>query len=360
MRSTRLISSGAVSFEPMSLWTAIKLLAAVAVIGAIAFTGMFTYHVAVRPMGGVFEKIIPNPAVVVGTQPEEEFTKIVDADEMPDIDPGEKTFQKAHELIAMGKLAAAREKLNTIVNIFPTSSSAPLARHIVGEMNLDEILSTTAMAGKQTHVVKRGDSYLGIAAHYKTSLDFIMHLNGLQELKNLVPGEELIVMPLEYRLLIEPQRKSLSLWEGGRFICEYPLLHIETAGKLASQRTTIQSKAGQIDPRRTTTKPKTKTDTKTSAKPAAKPVAKAGSKSDAKTDAKSDAKTDGKGDGKADAKGAAPAGKAIQLAKVPLQIRAYVAEDAGTRGIFLSPPDMEEVFLLTRVGNTVEIRNTAR
>ena len=328
----------------MRVWTFVKLLAAAAVIGAIGFTGMFAYHVAVRPLGGVFEKIIPNPAVVMGKQPEAEFSQMVDAAEMPDIDPGEKTFQKAHELIALGHLPAAREKLTTIVNIFPTSSSAPLARHIVGEMNLDEILSTTQMTGKQIHIVKRGDSFLGIAAHYQTTLDFIMHLNGLQELKNLLPGDELIVMPLEFHLLIEPRRKALSLWDGGRFLCEYPILHLEAAGKLANLRTTIQMKAGQLDSRHS--KPKAKAETKT--KPQTKPEARA------------DARTDAKADAKAEAKGGPPPGKAIQLAKLPVQIRAYAAEDAGARGIFLSPSDMEEVFLLTRIGNTVEIRNAGR
>lgn len=317
----------------MSVWTFVKLLAAAAVIGIIAFTGMFAYHVAVRPLGGVFGKIIPNPTVVMGTQPDAEFAKMVDEVEMPDIDPGEKAFQKAHELIALGNLPEAREKLTTIVNIFPTSSSAPIARHIVGEMNLDEILSTSNLTGKQTHIVKHGDTYLGIAAKYKTTLDLIMHLNGLQELKNLQPGEELIVMPLEFRILIEPQRKSLSLWDGGRFICEYPILQVEAMGKIASQNTTIQSKSGQLDGRHSTpkVKPKAKTEAKTgNAKPEAKPEAKVNQS----------------------------AVKAIQLAKIPLQIRAYAEEDVGSRGIFLSPADIEELFLLTRVGNTAEIRNT--
>jgi hypothetical protein len=336
----------------MRVWTFVKLLAAAAVIGAIAFTGMFAYHVAVRPLGGVFEKIIPNPSGVMGRPPEAEFSRIVDAAEMPDIDPGEKTFQKAHELIALGHLPAAREKLTTIVNIFPSSSSAPLARHIVGEMNLDEILSTTQMTGKQIHLVKRGDSFLGIAAHYQTTLDFIMHLNGLQELKNLLPGDELIVMPLEFHLLIEPHRKALSLWDGGRFLCEYPILHLETAGKLANLRTSIQAKAGQLDSRHS--KPKTK--------PEAKPRAdsKADSRADSKADSRADSKADSRADSKAEVKGGPPPAKAIQLAKLPLQIRAYAPDDTGARGIFLSPPDMEEVFLLTRIGNSVEIRNAGR
>jgi hypothetical protein len=326
----------------MSAWSLLKLLAAAAVIGAITFTGMLAYHVVVRPRGGVFEKIIPNTDVAMGRQPDADFAKMVDAAEMPDIDPGEKAFQKAHELIALGQLPAAREKLTTIVNVYPTSSSAPIARHIVGEMNLDDIFSTTQMAGKQIHSVKRGDSYLGIAAQYKTTLDCLINLNGLQELKNLQPGEELIVMPLEFSLLIEPQRKSLSLWDGGRFICEYPILHIEAAGKLANQRTTIHLKTGQLDGRRP------------------KPDPKPDPKLDPKAKAKSSPKTDAKADSKADSKAGVAVGKSIQLAKLPLQIRAYAAEDAGSRSIFLSPEDIEEIFLLTRVGNSVEIRNSAR
>ena len=326
----------------MSLWTFVKLLAAAAVIGAIGFTGMFAYHMAVRPMGGVFEKIVPNPSVVIHAQPDAEFAENVNAAEMPDVDPGETAFQKAHELIAVGKLAEAREKLNTVVNIFPTSSSAPIARHIVGEMNLDDILSTTQMVGKQTHVVKRGDSFLGIAAHYKTTLDCIVHLNGLQELKNLVPGEELLVMPLEYRLLIEPQRQSISLWDGGRFICEYPIVHLAAAGKLTNLHTTIGSKTGQLDARRIT--PDTKMHAKPATKPEVKPKGKPKAKAQPPVAATAEASTEGKG------------GKAIQLAKTPLQIRAYAPDEAGARGIFLNPVDIEELFLLTRVGNTVEIR----
>ena len=140
---------------------------------------------------------------------------MLDSAEMPDIDPGEKAFQKAHELLALGKLPEAREKLTTIVNVFPASSSAPVARRIVGEMNLDDILSTTHMEGKKIHVVKRGDSFLAIAAQYKTTIDCIMHLNSMMELERIQPGDELVVMPLEFRLLIEPRRKALSLWDGG-------------------------------------------------------------------------------------------------------------------------------------------------
>ncbi len=295
----------------MSLWTGFKLLAALCVMAVMAFTGMLAWHVVVAPLGGVFAKIIPNPAEVAGKQPDADFAKMLDSADLPDIDPGEKAFQKAHELLALGKLAEAREKLTAIVNVYPASSSAPVARRIVGEMNLDEILSTAHIEGKKSHVVKRGNSFLGIAAEYHTTLDMMMHLNGMMELKNIQPGEELIVMPLDFRLLIERRRKSLSVWDGGRFIREYPIIHLGVPGNLPPGKTKISSKLAELNGR--------------SVAPQSKDYR--------------------------------AAEKVIQIAKPSLQIRgAAGATDEAPRGIVLRSQDMEEISLLTRVGNEVEIR----
>ena len=295
----------------MSFWTLIKLLAALCVLAVMTFTGMLAYHVVVSPLGGVFGKIIPRPVETAGKQPDADFAKTLDSAELPDIDPGEKAFQKAHELLALGKLPEARDKLTSIVNSYPSSSSAPVARQIVGEMNLDEILSTTRMDGKKSHIVKRGNSFLGIAAEYHTTLDMIMHLNGMMELKNIQPGEELIVMPLDFRLIIELHRNSISVWDGGKFIREYPILHLGVTGKLAPGKTKIGSKLAELDGRQI-------------------PV---------------------------QSKDYRAADKIIQISKPALQIRGSDgAEDRTAHGIVLRAEDMEEISLLTRVGNEVEIR----
>lgn len=295
----------------MSLWTLFKLLAAVCVMAVMAFTGALVYHILVKPLGGVFERIVPNPIEVVGRQPDTEFAAMLDSAEMPDIDPGEKTFQKAHELLALGKLDEAREKLTTIINIYPSSSTAPVARRILGDMNLDEVLSTRHMDGKQVHTVKRGNSYFGIAAEHHTTLDMMMHLNNMMELGNLLPGDELVVMPLDFRILIEPERKLISIWDEGRFIRDYPILHLGVTGKLAAGKSTVASKIARLDGKRI------------------QPQAKA----------------------------YRAAEKVIQLTKPALAISG-APEDSKEfpHGIVLRPEDMEEVSLLIRVGNEVEIR----
>ena len=294
----------------MSLWTLVKIIAALGVIAVMAFSGMLAYHVMVRPLGGVFSRIIPPGDKPVGGQTDQDLSNMLDSAEMPDIDPGEKTFQKAHELLAMGKLPEAREKLTAIVNVFPSSSSAPAARRIVGEMNLDEILCSSHMQGKKLHVVKRGDSLLAIAAKYNTTIDCIIHLNSMLELRGIQPGDEIVVMPLEFRLLVEPRLKTLSLWEGGRFIREYNIIHLSSF-PTTPQRSKITSKSAELDGKKVAPQSKTYPS----------------------------------------------AAKVIQIAKPALQIRSWDGTgDKPPGGILLQPEDMEEISLLTRVGNEVEIR----
>ena len=295
----------------MSLSTLIKLLALTGVLAIMAFTGLLGYHIWVAPLGGIFGQVIPTPSEVVARQTDADFAKNIHAVELPNIDPGERVFQRAHELLALGKMNEAREKLTAIVNVYPSSSSAPVARRIVGEMNLDEVLSAGHREGKQIHTVKRGNSFLSIAGEYKTSIDCIMYLNGMMELKNIQPGEELVVMPLNFRLLIEPKRKLLSIWDGGRFLREYPIISLDATSKLASGSTTIGTKSADL---------------------AGRPVPPQSK----------------------DYRGAE---KVIQAGKPPFQIRG-AAESAEPlpNGIILRSQDMEEISLLTRVGNEVEVR----
>ena len=297
----------------MRLWTLIKLIAGVVVLGVTVFTLMLAWHVQREPLGGIFAQLVP---VQFEPKPIENLPQ-ADAS-LPEIDPGAKVFEKARELIAVGDLASARERLLMVVNIYPRSKSAPEARRIVGEMNLDDLLSATHMDGKEIHVVRPGESFLGIAAKHKTTLDCIMHLNGLMDLQGLRPGEELVVMPLELRVLIEPARKTLSLWEGGRFIREYPLVSMDLGSQKGGLRTKISSKAGIAGDRRVTP----------------------GMKNDRESE------------------------KVFALEKSSLQIRSIdPAAEVRTRedlspgpGFHLAVEDAEELALLLRPGNEVEIR----
>jgi len=297
----------------MRLWTLIKLVAGAVVLGVTVFTGLLVWHVQMEPLGGVFSELVP---VQFDPKPVDTLPK-ADAN-LPEIDPGAKVFEKAREMIAVGDLAGARERLRTVVSIYPRSKSAPEARRIVGEMNLDELLSAANMEGKEIHIVRSGESFLGIAAKHNTTLDCIMYMNGLMDLKGLHPGEEMIVMPLELRVLIEPGREALSLWNGGKFVKEYPLVSSELGSHKGGLKTKIASKSGIVGERRVTPgMPAYRESTKT-----------------------------------------------FTLEKSTLQIRSV--DPAGPKaggadaspgpGFYLSVEDAEELALLLRPGNEVEIR----
>lgn len=301
----------------MRFVTVIRLFAALVVIGVMIFAGMLAWHVTVRPLGGVFDRIVPAPGDFSEAPGEKEIAKVLDSREMPDLEPGEKAFQKAHELIAMGDFAGAREKLNTIVTIYPGSSSAPNARRILGEMNFDDLLSAGHKEGKKLYTVQKGDTFLGIALKQQTTMDCLMHLNGLMDLTGLQPHEELLVLPLNFRLLVEPKSNSISLWDGGNFVKEFPVVRLEHSGPVPPVRTTVDAKIASFGGKRL----------------------------------------------QPGMKGFREADKSLSLAKTGLQIRAMPSEAGGgamQKGFYIAPEDMEELWLVTRPGNEVEIRPPAR
>ncbi len=294
----------------MRIWLIIKIIAGLIVVSIAVFTGMLSYHIAVKPLGSVFAKIVPEAGNVMRESKEEDFSIILEASEIPDFEPGDRAFQKAHELIALGKIREGREKLMAIINVFASSPSAPQARRIVSMMNLDEVLSSEFRTGKSTYKVKSGDSYFAIAGRNETSLDMIMHLNNMMELQNLKVGDELTLMPLKYRILIEPQRNSLSLWDDAKFICDYPIMKIQGAAPVAGT-TEIATRRAELD---------------------GKVILPTASQYRSTR-------------------------KSIALKNPAVQILPYdEGNETPPRGIFIKEADLEELFLLTRTGNVVEIK----
>ena len=291
----------------------IKIVAGLVVFGVVIFTFLLVRHVRQEPMGGVFSELVP-----VAMEAESIVTLPEARSDLPEIDPGAKVFEKARELIAVGDLSGARDKLRTIVSIYPRSKAAGEARRIVGEMNVDELLSTARMGNKRVHEVQRGDSYLAIAGKHDTSLDMIMHLNGLMDLRSLQPGDELIVMPLDFSLLIEPGRKAMSVWDDGRFVREYRLKAVVGAPG-GDMKTKIVGKSGFLGERR-----------QSPASP-----------------------------------GYRGADKVLSMDRVPATICGMpggeeVDPEALPPGFYLDPADMEELALLLRPGNEVEFRSATR
>lgn len=294
----------------MKILTLFKLAIALVVLAVVGFTSLLAWHIAVEPLGGVFEKLVPETRPVISTGRDEDFVKTLEAAEVPMLDPGERVFHQAHEMIVLGQTAEAREKLGTIIHVYPTSSTAPAARRVLGEMRVDELLTTASMDGKIDYTVVSGDSLFGIVGRHRTTLENLLHINGLTGFGSLRPGDRFILMPLDFRVIITPERQSLALWQEGEFIREYPIIEFNHVRSAGAEKTVIESKAATVGGRR--------------------------------VQALSDEY--------------AGAEKSLQLAN-GIIIRTYREDDeARPRGIHLRRIDIEELNLLVRPDNEVEFR----
>ena len=285
----------------MSIWVPIKIVAGLLVCGVMGVTTWAVWKVR--------EEVI-EPKLA-----EEHFLAMLDETEVKEIEPGDRAFRRALELIALGRVEEGREKLLYVVNFYPGSPAAPESKRILGEMNMDDLLSSEQMVGKSVYKVRPGDSFLRIASRQSMSLDCLMHLNGLMGLDRLHPGDELIVMEQGLRVMIDLRAGTLSLWEEGRFVKEYRLLHADPGAVKAGARTRISSKRG---------------------------VTESGLLAPATEGYRGARKVLGLGVG----------GLSIQV--MPEQ-----REEAG-KGFFLAAPDAEELALVLRNGNEVEILPQSR
>jgi LysM repeat protein len=230
------------------------------------------------------------------------------------VEPDEIAFERAREFLATGQFEEARVKLEFIVTLYPGSPSAAEGRRILGELNLDDLLSTEVMDGKVMYTVKSGDNFTKIARQHETTLDCIMHMNGLQRMDKLYPGNELVLLPLNFNIKIDVPRKRLSLFREGHFLKAYQLLSARTRrGAKGTLRSKIGQKIGISNGSRIS------------------PVRHESYR---------------------------VAQKVLILDHQGLQLREVVEadEENSGRGFFLSESDMEELALLLRVGNEVEVR----
>ena len=137
-------------------------------------------------------------------------------------------LQQAAILAAEGRTEEAASMLEPLIGRKGVIGQE--ARDMLGSLRIREVLDP-ARCASETYVVKRGDSWIGISNKTKCPLDFIMHLNQFVDRPALVQGQKLKVRDLNFRLLINVPAKELSIWDGEKFIKSYPILMMRDVGK---------------------------------------------------------------------------------------------------------------------------------
>jgi len=140
----------------------------------------------------------------------------------PEIILGNPAFERARSLLQAGDFENARLKLEEIVARYPGTPAEREAYRVLGEMRLDDLLEHRPDDGKFIYKVVPNDSYLKIVKKHDTKLDMLLYLNGLTRLDRLRPEDELVIMPLNLSLRIIPRLNQLFLIdEQGNIIKSY-------------------------------------------------------------------------------------------------------------------------------------------
>ena len=142
----------------------------------------------------------------------------VRAEPTPDISLPE--FQAAAKLRQDGKLAEARDALSAFIQKYPTGLHVEEAKDLLGEVNIDILLSRYPSPEKEEYIVKPGDVLQRVANRVKSTPELIMRMNNLSGTMLRI-GERLLVSHPEFSIVIQRKAKLIVLLNHGAFFKQY-------------------------------------------------------------------------------------------------------------------------------------------
>lgn len=185
------------------------LLLAVLIFGSAAFFG---YHVIVKPELAVRAE----QRGEVPVEPERDIS-------LPE-------FQAAAQLRQEGKLVEARAALTAFLQRYPNSRHSEKAQDLLGDVNMDILLSKYPSPEKTEYIVKRGDVLARVAARNKTTPELIMRTNNLSGTM-LHVGDRLLISNPEFSLFIQRKAGTIILLNKDAFFKRYRARNVKLAPK---------------------------------------------------------------------------------------------------------------------------------
>src|SRR6266702_1615421 len=132
----------------------------------------------------------------------------------PDISLPE--FQAAAQLRQEGKLAEARDALMAFIQKYPAGLHVEEAKDLLGEVNVDILLSRYPSPEKTEYVVKSGDVLAKISRKLKTTPELIMRMNNLSGTMLRI-GDHLLISNPDFSMVIQRKSNSVVLLNHGAF-----------------------------------------------------------------------------------------------------------------------------------------------
>ena len=152
----------------------------------------------------------------------------------PDISLPE--FQAAAQLRQEGKLAEARDALVVFIQKYPGGLHVEEAKDLLGEINVDILLSRYPSPEKTEYVVKSGDVLAKISRKLKTTPELIMRMNNMSGTM-LHIGEHLLISHPDFSIVIQRKANLVVLLNHGAFFKQYHVREAKLSPKQPSKTT---------------------------------------------------------------------------------------------------------------------------
>jgi len=160
----------------------------------------------------------------------------------PRIDLTLPEFQAAAKLRQEGKLPEARAALTAFVQKYATGIHADEAKDLLGEINVDILLSRTPSPEKEEYIVKPGDVLQRVAHKVKSTPELIMRMNNLNGTM-LHIGERLLISHPDFSILVQRKPKLLIVLNRGAFFKQY---HISEEKLPTKQSSKVVTKVAEV------------------------------------------------------------------------------------------------------------------
>src|SRR5881396_4161810 len=145
-------------------------------------------------------------------------------------------FQAAAQLRQEGKLTEARDALVVFIQKYPAGLHVEEAKDLLGEINVDILLSRYPSPEKTEYVVKSGDVLAKISRKLKTTPELIMRMNNMSGTM-LHIGERLLISHPDFAIVIQRKANSVVLLNHGAFFKQYHVREAKLPGKQSAKVT---------------------------------------------------------------------------------------------------------------------------
>src|SRR5438034_8483147 len=152
----------------------------------------------------------------------------------PSVDISLQEGQSRLQLRQDGKQTEARDALVAFIQKDPSGKHLDEARDVLGEINIDILLSRHPSPEKIDYVVKSGDVLAKIARKLKTTPELIMRMNNMSSTM-LHIGEHLLISHPEFSMVIQRKANLVVLLNHGAFFKQYHVREAKLPGKQSAK-----------------------------------------------------------------------------------------------------------------------------